>query len=141
VKYLASGFTAAFLSLLSVLPSQAEPNSLPFCHMITSSGRIINLNGLCIQGATNNYYKQLEQNYGFTYSQFASIKTGMKYSQVVEILGSEGTEVDTSEADDGTQTIRYGWKNSDGSGIIAVFEGGSKADRRTLLRKSQYRLR
>ena len=78
---------------------------------------------------------------GFTYSQFAAMKTGMKYSQVVEILGSEGTEIRNLEAGDGTETVTYVWKNSDGSGIIAVFEGGSKADRRTLTGKSQSRLR
>ena len=141
MKHLISGFAITSFGILSALPVQAELNNLPLCYMITSSGRLINLDSLCIKGAINNYYQQLERNYGFTYSQFAAMKTGMKYSQVVEILGSEGTEIRNLEAGDGTETVTYGWKNSDGSGIIAVFEGGSKADRRTLTGKSQSRLR
>ncbi|MFN5855501.1 MAG: hypothetical protein ACK456_06330 [Pseudanabaenaceae cyanobacterium] len=143
MKYFISGFAAASFVFLSALPLQAEPNNLPLCYMITSSGRLINLDSLCIKGAINNYYQQLERltSPRFNYVQFQALKIGMKYSRVVEILGSEGTEIRNSEAGDGTETVTYGWKNSDGSGIIAVFEGGSKAEMRTLIGKTQSRLR
>lgn len=140
MKYFASSIAVTTFSFLSVLPLQAlplydEPNNLPLCYMILSSGRVINLNSLCIQGAINNYYSQLDKltRPRFNYAQFQSLKVGMSYKKVIEILG-EGTEVSRSSIGD-TERMGYVWKNNNGSGISAVFQDGELVD------KSQSRLR
>lgn len=121
MKYLVSGFAAFSFSLLSVLPSQSEPNNLPLCYMITSRGTLINLDSLCIQGAINNYYQQLDRltSPRFNYAQFQSLKVGMHYKKVIEILG-EGTEVLRQNIGD-IEKAEYIWRNSNGSNIRAVF--------------------
>ncbi|MBD2187986.1 hypothetical protein [Pseudanabaena mucicola] len=136
MKYLISGLTVAYFSFFSGLPLKAEPNNLPLCYMITSSGRVINLNSLCIQGAINSYYKELEDNAGltFTNSQFAALKNGMKYSEVVFILGRQGQELSVIETTDDIRAT-YSWQHRSGAEIRAVFEGGSKVDDRKLVGK------
>lgn len=122
VRYFASSIAITTFSMLSALPLQAEPNNLPLCYMITSSGRLINLDSLCIQGSINNYYEQLDRltRPRFNYQQFQSLKDGMRYKKVIEILG-EGTEVSRSNIGD-TETVGYVWKNSNGSNIRVIFQ-------------------
>ena len=121
MKYLASIIAIASFNLLSVLSLQSEPNNLPLCYMITSSGRVINLDNLCIQGAINNYYQQLDRltSPRFNYAQFQSLKVGMRYRKVIEILG-EGTEVLRQNIGD-IEKAEYIWRNPNGSNIRAVF--------------------
>ena len=121
MKYLILGLAITSFKLLSALPLQAEPNNLPFCYMITSQGTLINLDSLCIQGAINNYYQQLDRltSTRFNYAQFQSLKVGMRYKKVIEILG-EGTEVLRQNIGDIEKEV-YIWRNPNGSNIRAVF--------------------
>ena len=47
---------------------------------------------------------------------YDTIKEGMSYSKVVEIIGSKGKETGRS-----TTSKSYWWKNRDGSGLYALF--------------------
>ncbi len=136
MKHLISAFTIASFGVLSALPLQSEPNNLPLCYMITSSGRLINLDSLCIKGAIDNYYRQLADDAGFTFEngQFAYLKIGMRYSEVVAILGKEGKELSVVESGDNIRAT-YSWKHRSGSEIRAIFEGGSKPENRQLVAK------
>jgi hypothetical protein len=50
-------YIASFMLIsmgISVLPVKAESNDLPFCHMITSRGRLIDLTYLCGKGEADS---------------------------------------------------------------------------------------
>ena len=122
VRYFASSIAITTFSMLSALPLQAEPNNLPSCSMVTSSGRVINLNSLCMRGSAIKYNEELGRKTRprFNYAQYQSLKDGMRYKKVIEILG-EGTEVSRSNIGD-TETVGYVWKNSNGSNIRVIFQ-------------------
>jgi hypothetical protein len=60
---------------------------------------------------------------GVTAANFAKIKTGMKYADVVKILGSEGELLSENEMA-GTKTEMYQWKAGILSNMNAMFQNG-----------------
>ena len=71
-----------------------------------------------------------------TFEEYNKIANGASYTQVVEIIGSEGEERSRNEIDgipgvmDPIETIMYEWVNENGSNMNALFQNnklGSKA--------------
>lgn len=60
---------------------------------------------------------------GITAANFAKIKTGMKYEEVVKILGAEGELLSESEVA-GYKTQMYQWKAGMMSNMNATFQNG-----------------
>ena len=57
-------------------------------------------------------------------AEFQQIQSGMTYSQVVGIVGFQGTEVSRSDLG-GISTVAYAWRNSGlGGNMNAIFQGG-----------------
>lgn len=73
---------------------------------------------------------------GVTLANFNQIKTGMKYDEVVKILGKEGEVISESEVA-GYKTVMYKWDGSGGFGanMNAMFQNGK------LMSKSQLGLK
>src|SRR5690242_11917409 len=77
---------------------------------------------------------------GVTMANYSRLKTGMTYSQVVNILGKEGTELSSSEIA-GIKTIMYQWYgdgltgNVFGANMNVMFQNGK------LVQKAQFGLR
>lgn len=67
-------------------------------------------------------------------SEFASLKNGMTYKQVVKILGKEGTPTGDNELA-GYKTEMYSWENSNASNIQCMFQNGK------LMQKNQFGLK
>jgi hypothetical protein len=60
---------------------------------------------------------------GVTMKNYLSIENGMPYAEVVEILGSSGTEMSRSSLGN-VSTVMYGWR-ADGKGTMtAIFQNG-----------------
>ena len=55
-----------------------------------------------------------------TVSHFESIKAGMTYQEVVQIIGNGGTKIDSSS------NTTYNWLNGDGTGLSIVFDGSDR---------------
>lgn len=71
-----------------------------------------------------------------TYDNYVSIRDGMTYSQVVNVLGGKSGVLDTSSSYGGYTLAYYTWKNRSGTKCIVVgFENGK------VCAKSQYGLR
>lgn len=71
-----------------------------------------------------------------TYNNYVSIRDGMTYSQVVNVLGGNSGVLDTSSSYDGYTLSYYTWSNRSGTKCIVVgFENGK------VCAKSQYGLR
>ena len=58
----------------------------------------------------------------YSLDKFMQIQMGMTYDQVKAILG-DGTE-ESSSGDGDIKTVSYSWKNSDGSNISVMIQGG-----------------
>ena len=73
---------------------------------------------------------------GVTKANFDKIKNGMKYDDVVKILGKEGELVSESEVG-GFKTVMYSWNGDEGWGanMNAMFQNGK------LISKSQFGLK
>jgi len=69
-----------------------------------------------------------------TAATFAQLKTGMKYADVVKILGSEGEVLSESELG-GTKTVMYQWKGDGISNMNAMFQNNK------LINKAQFGLK
>jgi hypothetical protein len=70
-----------------------------------------------------------------TAASFAKIKTGMRYEQVVEILGQDGEVLSESEFGS-TKTVMYQWKGEGfGANMNAMFQNDK------LINKSQFGLK
>ena len=69
--------------------------------------------------------KTSESSAGVTMANFSRLKTGMTYSQVVEILGKEGEELSSNEIG-GYKTVMYKWDGDAGwgSNMNAMFQNG-----------------
>ena len=67
---------------------------------------------------------------------FSRLKSGMSYSQVVSILGSEGTEMSSNDIG-GYTTVMYQWEGRGGFGanMNAMFQNGE------LVSKAQFGLK
>ncbi len=70
-----------------------------------------------------------------TLSEYRRIRAGMSYREVVGIIGESGEEMSRTSIPGLPTTVMYGWQNPDGSGMNAMFQGGS------LIQKAQFRLR
>lgn len=71
---------------------------------------------------------------GVTMENFNKIKTGMRYADVVEILGQEGEVISESEVA-GINTIMYQWSGGMLSNMNAMFQNGK------LVNKAQFGLK
>lgn len=83
-----------------------------------------------------NSVKNTTSSSGVSIDTFNSLKTGMSYDEVVEILGKEGEVL--SETDmSGTKTVMYKWDGDSGYGsnMNAMFQNGK------LISKSQFGLK
>lgn len=60
---------------------------------------------------------------GVTIENFNKLKTGMKYEDVVKILGSEGTVISESEVA-GYKTVMYQWKGGYVANMNCMFQNG-----------------
>jgi hypothetical protein len=69
-----------------------------------------------------------------TMNEFARLHTGMTYQQAMETIGTPGSEISRNEIA-GISTVMYGWNNSDGSNMNAMFQNGE------LIQKSQFGLK
>ncbi|HMU33877.1 MAG TPA: DUF3862 domain-containing protein [Pyrinomonadaceae bacterium] len=67
---------------------------------------------------------------------YSKLKTGMKYAEVVKILGEEGEELSSNEIG-GTKTVMYKWDGAAGWGanMNAMFQNDK------LVSKSQFGLK
>lgn len=59
---------------------------------------------------------------------FAKLTNGMKYSEVVKILGSEGENIGESDLPD-LKTVMYQWKNDSGAFVKIVFQNDKLVDK------------
>lgn len=59
---------------------------------------------------------------------FAKLETGMKYADVVKILGSKGEIINTNEYA-GTKIVMYKWSGAGGSFVKIVFQDGKLLDK------------
>ena len=77
-----------------------------------------------------------KQRTGVTMANFSRLKSGMSYSQVVSILGSEGTEMSSNDIG-GYTTVMYQWEGRGGFGanMNAMFQNGE------LVSKAQFGLK
>jgi len=77
-----------------------------------------------------------EQSGGVTMANFSKLRSGMSYSQVVSILGSQGTEMSSSDIA-GYSTVMYSWDGEGGFGanMNATFQNGE------LVSKAQFGLK
>jgi len=82
--------------------------------------------------SSRGLFKALEPT--VTMAEFSSLQTGMTYQQAVEIIGAPGEEMSRSDLA-GYTTVMYGWKNSGGSNMNAMFQNGA------LVNKAQFGLR
>lgn len=72
---------------------------------------------------------------GVTMANYNMIKTGMTYSQVVQILGKEGTELTSNEVG-GYKTVMYKWEGDGwGSNMNVMFQNGK------VIQKAQFGLK
>jgi len=72
---------------------------------------------------------------GVTMASYNRIKNGMTYSQVVQILGKEGTELSSNEIA-GIRTIMYQWEGDGwGSNMNVMFQNGK------VIQKAQFGLK
>jgi hypothetical protein len=74
---------------------------------------------------------------GVTMENFKRLKNGMKYSEVVAILGKEGEEVSSSDVG-GTSTVMYKWDGDEGgfgANMNAMFQNGK------MMSKAQFGLK
>jgi hypothetical protein len=69
-----------------------------------------------------------------TLTEYEQVRDGMSYAQTVGIIGAAGNEMSRSELA-GFTTVMYGWSNSNGSNMNAMFQ----SDR--LVNKAQFGLR
>ena len=88
------------------------------------------------ESETSKSFKQLDQQLSeirqsrnsssatYSMSDYNKITTGMSYSQVKTILGSnEGKELSRVDITGAPLTVSYQWQNDDGSNIIVMFQG------------------
>ena len=61
--------------------------------------------------------------YELTPEKYESLKNGMTYQQVAEILGGEGSEFSSSETAR-FKTVIYRWQGQNGSHVLATFQNG-----------------
>jgi hypothetical protein len=59
---------------------------------------------------------------------FARLETGMKYADVVKIVGSEGEAIDKYEFG-GNKSVMYKWSNPDGSFLKVFFQNDKLVDK------------
>jgi len=71
---------------------------------------------------------------GVTLENFGRIKDGMSYSDVVKILGKEGTEISSSNIA-GYKTVMYQWEGQGFGNMNAMFQNGK------LVSKAQFGLK
>jgi hypothetical protein len=69
-----------------------------------------------------------------TLAEYEQIRDGMTYFQVTAIIGAGGQEMSRSDLA-GYTTVMYGWSNSNGSNMNAMFQNGR------LVNKAQFGLR
>lgn len=65
---------------------------------------------------------------GLTLEKFNQIQNGMKYEEVVKILGGEGTET-SSFSSGSTSTVTYKWEGEKYARITATFRNGELASK------------
>lgn len=75
-----------------------------------------------------------KDNEEYSFDKFMQVQTGMTYDQVKDILG-EGKE-QSSSGDGDAKTISYAWKNSDGSSISIMLQGGRVVNKAQVFLKS-----
>jgi len=63
-----------------------------------------------------------------TGANFAKLETGMKYADVVKILGSEGEAIDKYEFG-GNKSVMYKWSNPDGAFLKVFFQNDKLVDK------------
>lgn len=72
----------------------------------------------------------------YSMSDYNQITTGMSYSQVKTILGSnEGKELSRVDIKGVPLTISYQWQNTDGSNILVIFQGDAVTSKAQALLK------
>ncbi|HQU86008.1 MAG TPA: hypothetical protein PKY59_22970 [Pyrinomonadaceae bacterium] len=84
--------------------------------------------------STNTSTKPTEANSGLTKAKFEQLKVGMKKSEVVDILGDEGSEVSTTTGGGMTYST-YKWDGENYASIIIVFQNDK------VMSKTQYGLK
>ncbi|HEY3318929.1 MAG TPA: DUF3862 domain-containing protein [Planctomycetota bacterium] len=100
--------------------TQAQPNQ--------AQKAVGGLFGLIVVGAVLYYFFVYGGSDAITKSQFDSVKEGMSYQEVVQIIGSSGTESVSSSmpgvpgVTDTTITKIYSWQNKNGSNAQMTFQ-------------------
>ncbi len=59
---------------------------------------------------------------------FDKMETGMKYTDVVKLLGSEGEVISENEMS-GVKTVMYKWSGANGAFLKAIFQNGKLLDK------------
>jgi hypothetical protein len=114
-------------------PNLANSNSAP---VFTSTPQAPSTSsGSATSNSTSSAPSSSASTAGVTMANYNRIKNGMSYSQVVQILGKEGTELSSNDIA-GIQTVMYQWDgDSWGGNMNVMFQNGK------VIQKAQFGLK
>lgn len=101
------------------------------CNNPGNSNRAVNnLNAVIVTNRANTPAAPAEPQVDskLNVANFNKMETGMKYTDVVKILGSEGEVISESEMS-GVKTVMYIWSGASGSFVKVIFQNGKLIDK------------